>query len=118
MCDVPQIRNGDNGGAKDILVVNEIGVGGGVGVALSLETKDFGIFSGGFDGDDAVGDDGFVVVCDVGDDVADLEGFIVGRFDVNEGADGEFGLHGAGHDGKGFEAGDFDTDESKGDDDD
>ena len=114
MRDVTKIRNGENWRAEDVFVVDEFGVGGGVGVALSFETENFGVFFVGFDSDDAVGDDGVVVVCDVGDDVADFESLIVRGFNVNHGADGIIWLHGAGHDGESAEAGNLGADEGDG----
>ena len=116
MCDVTKIRNGENWRAEDVFVVDEFGVGGGVGVALGFETENFGVFFVCFDGDDAVGDDGVVAVCDVRDDVADFERFIVRGFNVDHGANGVFWFHGAGHDCEGFEAEDFGADEGGGED--
>lgn len=111
MCDIAKIRNGENWRAEHVFVVDESGVWGGVGVALGAEAENSGVFFVNFDADDAVGDDGFVVVGDVRDDVTDLERFVVGRLDVNHGADGVIWLHGAGHDGESAEAGNLGADE-------
>ena len=111
MCDIAKIRNGDDGRAEHVFVVDESGVWGGVGVALGAEAENSGVFFVNFDADDAVGDDGFVVVGDVRDDVTDLERFVIGRLDVNHGADGIIWLHGARHDGESAEAGNLGADE-------
>ncbi len=104
---ITEVRDDDNRCAEDVFVMDEVGIGGRIGVALSFESESVGVLSIPFDADDAVGDDGFLVVSDVRNNVADLESFIVSRFDINERADGEFGFHGAGHDSEGAEASDF-----------
>jgi len=112
--DVTEIRESEDGRSENVFIMDKVCVGGGIGIALGFETESFGVGRVGLDFDDTVGHDGLVAIGDIRDDVADFEGFIIGRTDINHSADGEVGGHGAGHDGKGFEAEKFRYEKGKG----
>lgn len=81
---ITEVREGNNWRAEDVFVMDKVGIGGRVGVALSFESESVGILSIPFDADDAVGDDGFLVVSDIRNDVTNFEGFIVDWLDVDK----------------------------------
>ena len=67
---ITEVRNSKEGGAEDVVGVDEVGVWGRVGVALGFKTEDGRVGGVGDDRNDTVGNDGFFGVSDKGDNVA------------------------------------------------
>ena len=116
--EIAEKRDHDDRGAEDVFIMNESCIGGGVSVALGFETPDVRIGRVDFDIDDAMGDDGFVAIGDIGDDVANVQRLIIDWADVNHRADGKFRFHGSGHDRESAKTGELSSDKDEGDKDD